>query len=159
MPQTLARTLVAFGVGVIFAVGLAISGMTLPEKVVDFLDVTGDWDPSLALVMIGAIGVHAVGYRLVRRRPSPLLNNHFSVPNLKQIDARLLGGSALFGLGWGLGGFCPGPAVTSLLAGNASVLVFTASMLAGMGLYAAWDAWTARSAVATAPALIEQADA
>jgi hypothetical protein len=109
--------------------------MTQPAKVTAFLDFTGDWDPSLACVMIGAILVHTVLYRLIRRRPSPLFVTAFSLPTRTDIDARLVAGAALFGIGWGLGGFCPGPAVTSLASGHASVVIFVAAMVAGMYLY------------------------
>lgn len=127
--------LAAFISGVIFALGLAISGMTQPAKVTAFLDFTGNWDPSLAFVMIGAIMVHAVLYRVIRRRSSPVLALTFAVPTRSDIDARLLGGAALFGVGWGLGGFCPGPAITSLASGQASVITFVLAMIAGMYLY------------------------
>jgi hypothetical protein len=132
------RSALCFGAGVIFAVGLAISGMTLPQKVLNFLDFFGAWDPSLALVMVGAIGVHAVGYRVVVRRGSPLLAPDFSLPTRTTVDVRLLVGAVLFGVGWGLGGFCPGPAITSLVAGASQVFVFVAAMVAGMGVYAVW---------------------
>jgi uncharacterized protein len=127
--------LMSFVSGLIFAVGLALSGMTQPAKVTAFLDFTGDWDPSLACVMVGAILVHAVLYRLIRRRPSPVFAATFAVPTRKDIDARLIGGAALFGIGWGLGGFCPGPAITALASGRGTVVLFVVAMLAGMSLY------------------------
>ena len=127
--------LAAFISGLIFAVGLAISGMTQPGKVTAFLDLFGNWDPSLAFVMLGAIAVYAVLYRLIRRRATPFFAPIFSVPTRNDLDARLIGGAALFGIGWGLGGFCPGPAVTSLASGHLSVFIFVASMLAGMFLF------------------------
>jgi len=126
------RFLGVFAAGVLFALGLGVSGMTHPEKIIAFLDVAGDWDPSLALVMAGAIGTHAVLYRLVRRRPAPLFADVFSVPERRDVDAKLLGGAAIFGVGWGLGGFCPGPAVVALLSGAPAVFVFVASMVAGI---------------------------
>src|SRR6266508_4619266 len=113
----------AFVSGLVFAIGLAISGMTQPAKVTAFLDFTGNWDPSLACVIAGAIMVHAVLYRAIRRRPTPLFAPTFSVPTRTDIDPRLVGGAAIFGIGWGLGGFCPGPAVTSLGSGQASVVI------------------------------------
>jgi len=125
----------AFVSGMIFSIGLGISGMTQPAKVTAFLDFTGNWDPSLACVMIGAIAVHAILYRVIRRRPTPLFASAFSIPTRQDIDPRLLGGSALFGIGWGLGGFCPGPAVTSLASGHLSVVLFVAAMIGGMSLY------------------------
>src|SRR5262245_23057295 len=115
--------------GVIFAIGLAIGGMTKPAKVAGFLDFTGNWDPSLAFVMGGAVTVYAVLYRLIRRRPTPLFAAAFAVPTRKDIDARLIGGAALFGIGWGLSGFCPGPAITSLASGKSPVVIFVVSML------------------------------
>ena len=110
--------LASFVSGVLFAVGLGVGGTTKPAKVTAFLDFFGDWDPSLAFVMIGAILMHAVLYRLIRRRPVPLFASAFSIPTRTDIDTRLVGGAALFGIGWGLGGFCPGPAVTSLASGR-----------------------------------------
>ncbi len=124
-----------FFAGVIFAVGLGISGMTHPEKVIGFLDFAGRWDPSLGFVMLGAVATHAVLYRLIRRRSSPLFGARFSVPTRSDVDARLIGGAALFGIGWGLGGFCPGPAIVALLSGAPAVAVFVVSMLCGMFLF------------------------
>jgi len=127
--------LASFVSGLIFALGLGISGMTQPAKVTAFLDFFGNWDPSLACVMIGAITVHAFLYRLIRHRSAPLFAATFSVPTRPDIDPRLVGGAALFGIGWGLGGFCPGPAVTSLASGHESVVLFVAAMVAGIYLY------------------------
>ena len=127
--------LVSFLSGVVFAIGLGISGMTQPAKIIGFLDFTGNWDPSLAFVVAGAITVHAIGYRLSRSRPSPLLASTFSVPTRTDLDLRLVGGAALFGLGWGIAGFCPGPALTSLVSGHPSVMIFVVAMIAGMSLY------------------------
>ena len=119
----------------LFGLGLAISGMTMPEKVIGFLDIFGDWDPSLMMVMIGAIAVHAISYRLILKRPSPLFSEHFQIPSLKSIDKKLMLGSALFGFGWGLGGFCPGPAVVSLIAQQSTAIIFVASMVVGMAIF------------------------
>lgn len=127
--------LAGFVAGLIFAIGLAISGMTQPGKVTAFLDIFGNWDPSLAFVMLGAITVHAVLYRVIRQRSTPLFAPTFFIPTRSDLDPRLLGGAALFGIGWGVGGFCPGPAVTSLASGHPSVITFVASMLGGMFLY------------------------
>lgn len=127
-----ASNLVAFGTGALFAVGLAISGMTKPSKVVAFLDLAGDWEPSLAFVMIGAIAVHFVAYRLILRRSSPLFDTKFHLPTRKDIDSRLVAGAALFGIGWGLGGFCPGPALVTAGGGALGALVFVAGMTMGM---------------------------
>ncbi|MEO2169229.1 MAG: DUF6691 family protein [bacterium] len=121
-----------FVAGLVFALGLGISGMTHPAKIIGFLDFTGSWDPSLAFVMAGAIAIHGILYRLVRRRSSPLFATDFSVPARRDVDALLIVGAALFGTGWGLGGFCPGPAMIALLSGTPAVFVFIASMLAAM---------------------------
>jgi uncharacterized membrane protein YedE/YeeE len=106
---------VAFLAGLVFAVGLALAGMTMPSKIVAFLDVTGAWDPSLALVMLSAIGVYLPVHRAVRRRGRPVLAGAvLSVPSETAIDGRLVGGAAIFGVGWGLSGLCPGPAIVSV---------------------------------------------
>lgn len=118
--------------GLIFGLGLVISGMANPAKVLNFLDVTGSWDPSLAFVMLGAIAVTAMGFRLVLRRPKPLLEQSFQLPGQSSIDGPLVFGSAIFGLGWGLFGFCPGPAITSLGLAATSTLVFVPMMLIGI---------------------------
>jgi uncharacterized membrane protein YedE/YeeE len=131
--------LIAFASGVLFSLGLAVSGMTHPGKVLAFLDVAGDWDPSLALVMGGGVVVNAILFRLALRRGAPLLAPAFSLPPRRAIDHRLILGAALFGVGWGLGGFCPGPAVVSLAAGGTPVVAFVASMVSTMTLYE----WTA----------------
>ena len=127
--------LTAFVSGVTFALGLGISGMTRPGKVVAFLDVGGAWDPSLALVMLGAISTHALLLRPILARRTPLLAPRFALLTRRAIDRRLVAGAALFGIGWGLAGFCPGPAITSLVGGHVEPLVFVAAMLAGMSLY------------------------
>lgn len=129
------RLAVAFACGVLFALGLAISGMTHPTKVLAFLDFTGGWDPSLAFVMGGGVLVNVLLFRVALRRGTPLLGRAFALPHKRAIDARLVGGAALFGVGWGLGGFCPGPAVVSLVGGAAPVVVFVVAMLAGMALH------------------------
>jgi len=137
--------LAAFVAGLIFSLGLAISGMTKPGKVTAFLDLFGNWDPSLAFVMMGAIAIYAVLYRIIRHRTVPLYATAFSVPTGGRLDTRLIGGAALFGVGWGLGGFCPGPAVTSLASGQSSVIIFVAAMVAGMFLYRLVDKTWPRS--------------
>lgn len=129
------RLFVAFACGLLFALGLAISGMTHPSKVLAFLDFTGAWDPSLAFVMGGGVLVNVLLFRTAFRRGAPLLARTFALPDKSAIDGRLVGGAALFGVGWGLGGFCPGPAVVSLAGGAAPVVVFVAAMLAGMALH------------------------
>jgi uncharacterized membrane protein YedE/YeeE len=120
-------TLVALFSGTLFGAGLAIAQMTNPAKVIGFLDVAGAWDPSLAFVMAGALSVSAVAFHLHRRKVGP--RPHAA------IDARLLGGAALFGTGWGLAGLCPGPAVASLVSGSGQVALFVVSMIAGMGIF------------------------
>lgn len=136
--------LIAFLTGLVFAVGLAIAGMTQPGKVVAFLDFFGDWDPSLAFVMGGAILVYLPAYRIITRRKTPLFSTRFLVPTRRDLDTRLLVGSAMFGVGWGLGGFCPGPALTSVGAVAPAALVFTASMVGGFLLHRGWDVLTSR---------------
>jgi uncharacterized membrane protein YedE/YeeE len=128
-------SLTSFISGVVFALGLGISGMTRPIKVIGFLDFFGNWDASLVFVMIGAIGVYFVAYRLSRTMRSPILAPGFSIPARTALDTRLIIGAALFGAGWGLSGFCPGPAITSLASGAAPVVVFVASMAAGIYLH------------------------
>jgi uncharacterized membrane protein YedE/YeeE len=127
--------------GLLFGAGLAVGGMTNPRKVIGFLDVGGQWDPSLAFVMIGAIAVHFFAYRWVRGSAAPLFADEFAIPKLRLIDAKLVAGSALFGAGWGLGGYCPGPGIVSLGAGRSDALVFVVSMAAGWWLTARYDAW------------------
>lgn len=122
----------AFGAGALFAVGLLFAGMTRPERVIAFLDVGGAWDPTLAFVMAGAIAVHVVGLRLVQRRAAPLYDTTFHLPTRKDLDARLLLGAGLFGVGWGLAGYCPGPALVSLGGGGTTALVFVGAATAGM---------------------------
>lgn len=122
----------AFASGALFAAGLGISGMTLPQKVIGFLDITGSWDPSLAFVMIGAIGLNLILFRFILRRVGPVFGNVFQLPTRKDIDPRLVAGAALFGAGWGLGGYCPGPGLVSLASGALPALVFVVAMTAGM---------------------------
>lgn len=124
--------LAALGSGVLFALGLGISGMTQPGKVTAFLDFTGAWDPSLAFVMVGAIAVYALGSRLVLHRRQPVLADRFQVPTNRKLDGRLILGAALFGIGWGLAGFCPGPAIVSLSSLQTASLLFVAAMLMGI---------------------------
>lgn len=119
-------------IGLTFGLGIAISGMINPAKVLNFFDVAGSWDPSLAFVMGGAVLVAFVGYRLVFVRPRPLLDDHFHLPKASAIDARLVGGAAIFGIGWGIAGFCPGGALPALGTGRAEVLLFVAAMLAAI---------------------------
>ena len=126
------RNLAAFGGGLVFALGLGLSGMTDANKVIGFLNLAGDWDPSLAFVMVGAIGVHLALYRLILRRDSPLFTDEFHIPTRRDIDGKLVGGAALFGVGWALGGFCPGPGIVSATSQSTAALTFVLTMLVGM---------------------------
>ena len=126
------RAIAGFLCGLIFGIGLVVSGMSNPAKVLNFLDLAGTWDPSLAFVMGGAVAVTFIGYRFLQNRPQPVLAEQFHMPSVRDVDAPLLTGAACFGLGWGLGGFCPGPAVTSLALHADGTLVFVLCMLVGM---------------------------
>ena len=126
--------LAAFVAGALFGLGLTVSQMIDPGKVQGFLDLAGDWDPSLALVMGGALAVAAPAFAWARRLPAPMLERRFHLSALTAIDARLLGGAALFGIGWGLSGFCPGPAISALSFGLGQVWPFVLAMLVGLAL-------------------------
>ncbi len=126
------RNAAAFGSGLVFSLGLGIAGMTRPSKVIGFLDLFGAWDPSLVLVMGGAVFVGLVSFALILRRASPVLVSRFVLPARHSIDARLFLGSALFGVGWGLAGVCPGPALVAAVTGSVPVLAFVAAMAAGL---------------------------
>ncbi len=130
------RIALSFAAGLVFGAGILISGMANPAKVLNFFDLggiaEGTWDPSLAFVMGGALVVTAIGYRLVLRRPAPLADARFHLPNKTVLDARLIGGAALFGIGWGITGFCPGGAVPALGLGRIEPLVFVSTMILGM---------------------------
>ena len=130
------RAITAFLTGLLFGIGLIVAQMTNPSKVIGFLDVAGNWDPSLAFVMVGAIGVYGLAYWLSRARQArPFLVDGFNLPVRRQIDRPLVLGALIFGAGWGLSGFCPGPALTSAGFGEPRVWVFVAAMLAGMMIY------------------------
>ena len=129
------RNLSALAAGLLFGLGLVVSQMTNPEKVIGFLDLFGQWDPSLAFVMGGALIVTTIGYRLTTKYPRPLFDTSFQIPANQQIDKRLAMGSVLFGAGWGLVGLCPGPAVAALTIGGLPVIVFFFAMGAGMALF------------------------
>jgi uncharacterized membrane protein YedE/YeeE len=129
------RLLSAFAAGLVFGIGLILSGMTDPAKVLAFLDLAGRWDPSLALVMAGAIAVGLVGFAVARRRSVSLLGEAMKLPTARQIDRRLVAGGLLFGAGWGVAGFCPGPALVAMAMGHSKALLFVAAMLVGMGLF------------------------
>ena len=132
------KTLAGFLCGLLFGVGLVVSGMSDPAKVLNFLDLFGTWDPSLAFVMGGAVLVAFIGYRIVLNRPAPVLAETFHLPTKKDIDGQLITGAATFGVGWGLGGFCPGPAFTALPLLSTGILAFFPALLIGM--------WAARMA-------------
>lgn len=121
--------------GLVFGLGLIVSGMANPAKVLGFLDLAGHWDPSLAFVMAGAIAVGAVAFTVARRRAVSFLGAEMRLPSARHIDRRLVLGSVLFGIGWGVAGFCPGPALVALGMGEPKALVFVAAMLVGMGVF------------------------
>jgi len=133
------RTVTAFVAGLVFGVGLLLSGMADPAKVLGFLDLAGAWDPSLMFVMGGAVGVGVVAFAVARRRTRSLLGEPMQLPTSTGVDRRLVAGALLFGAGWGLAGFCPGPALVALGLGEAKAVVFVAAMLAGMGLFAFFE--------------------
>ncbi len=126
------RHLLTLLIGAVFGTGIAVSGMINPAKVINFFDVAGSWDPSLAFVMGGALCVTFVGYRLVRRRPCPIYDPSFAIPQNRPLDARLIVGSGLFGIGWGIAGFCPGGALPALGTANTQVILFVAAMIVGI---------------------------
>lgn len=121
--------------GLVFGIGLILSGMTNPDKILGFLDITGIWDPSLTMVMLGAIGVAFFAFRQAATRKDSLLHTPLHLPAARNIDRRLVLGSLAFGAGWGLAGYCPGPALASLATGNLKAVIFTAAMLAGMLIF------------------------
>lgn len=128
-------TLASFVAGLVFGLGLLLSGMANPEKVLGFLDLAGAWDPSLALVMAGAIAVGVIAFTIARHRQVSFLGFDMKLPSGNDITGRLVTGSLMFGVGWGLAGFCPGPGLVALGAGEIRAVVFVASMIAGMGLF------------------------
>lgn len=128
-------TLASFVIGLIFGLGLIVGGMTDPSKVIGFLDIAGQWDPSLAFVMGGALLVGVVAFRLARHRTANFFGGAMRWPAKNDVDKRVVIGSLLFGIGWGMAGFCPGPAITSMGTGNAKALLFVLAMVAGMALF------------------------
>ena len=128
--------------GLVFGLGLIVSGMANPAKVLGFLDLAGDWDPSLVFVMGGAIAVGAIAFFIARHRKVSLLDAPMRLPTSRAIDRRLVGGSLLFGIGWGIAGFCPGPGLVALGMGEVKAVVFVAAMLAGMGI---WELFETRA--------------
>lgn len=129
------RVFVSFVAGGLFGAGLLVSQMTNPYKVVSFLDVLGNWDPSLALVMIGALVTTFIGYRFVFGKEKPLFEDRFYLPTNKNIDGRLIGGAALFGIGWGISGLCPGPALSASTFGGPSIFYFLSGMIGSVVLF------------------------
>ncbi|MGE0486574.1 MAG: DUF6691 family protein [Gammaproteobacteria bacterium] len=125
------RALSFFAIGLLFALGLGVSGMSQPLKVIGFLDLFGRWDPALAFVMGGAVTVTFVGYRWVLKRPAPLLFARFDLPTRRDIDWQLVVGAVMFGAGWGMAGFCPGPALVALASGSVDVMIFVGAMFVG----------------------------
>ncbi len=125
------QLIMALIAGLIFGVGLAIGGMVNPKKVIDFLDIAGNWDPTLLCVLGGALTVTLIGYRLVLRRSQPLFASEFRLPKRNDIDLKLVAGAAVFGIGWGLVGFCPGPAIAAVGLGSIKPVVFVIAMSAG----------------------------
>ncbi|MEO8685105.1 MAG: DUF6691 family protein [Devosia sp.] len=126
------RTISAGLIGLVFGTGIALSGMANPAKVLNFFDIAGTWDPSLALVMASALVVTAIGYRFVLRREKPIVETRFHLPTGRKLDLPLLAGSAVFGIGWGLSGFCPGGAIPALGLGEPTAWTFVGTMLAGI---------------------------
>jgi uncharacterized membrane protein YedE/YeeE len=127
------KLLTAYFCGLLFGFGLGIAEMTSPQKVMGFLDLFGNWDPALIFVMVGGIAVYALIYWLVvKKMKQPIVESQFHIPTRKDLDSKLIIGSVLFGIGWGLGGYCPGPALVSAATLGKPVLIFTAAMLAGM---------------------------
>jgi uncharacterized membrane protein YedE/YeeE len=126
------RLILSYIIGLIFGIGISISGMANPAKVLNFFDIAGSWDPSLAFVMGGALIVTFIGYRVVLKRPAPMMDSGFHLPTRKDLDLRLIGGSALFGVGWGIAGFCPGGALPALGTGRSEVLIFVGALVVGI---------------------------
>ncbi len=142
----MSRAAIAFLSGTLFAIGLAVSKMTCPGKVIGFLDLAGKWDPSLAYVMVGAIAVYATTYWLSRRMPKPIGADSFNVPARGRLDAKLIAGALVFGGGWGLAGFCPGPAFVSAGGGASQPVVFCVAMVLGFWVTRAVDGRIQRTA-------------
>jgi len=137
------RNILTFLVGILFGTGISMSGMANPAQVINFFDIAGTWDPSLAFVMGGAVVVTFIGYRLVLRKPTPVFEPSFDIPQNRRLDARLLTGAGIFGVGWGITGFCPGGALPALGILNADVVIFVAALLAGMLVTRVLSDWAA----------------
>jgi hypothetical protein len=136
MSPRLVSAVFALGAGFVFGTGLWLSSMANPRKVLDFLDLTGRWDPSLLLVMGGAVAVTVLGFRFVLKMDRPLFHSRFEISNVKTIDPKLIGGAIVFGIGWGIAGYCPGPALTALATLSTESVVFVGAMVAGGVLHA-----------------------
>jgi uncharacterized protein len=130
----MAQIAAAFAIGIVFALGLAASEMANPARVIGFLDLAGQWDPTLLLVMAGALSVTVPAFPLILRRSAPLLARRFFLPEKTTLDQSLILGAGIFGVGWGIGGFCPGPALAAVASGSPDVLVFVTAMILGQGL-------------------------
>lgn len=139
MTQSMKSSVVAFISGVIFAIGLGVAGMTQPSKVIGFLRVVKDWDMTLVFVMVGAIGVHFFAYVVKKKMRQPIFDQSWHVPTSQVVDRNLVLGAVIFGLGWGIGGYCPGPAITALATLNPQVILFVASMVGAMMAYNSWS--------------------
>lgn len=126
------KWIVSYLIGLVFGIGISLSGMANPAKVLNFFDIAGHWDPSLAFVMGGALMVTFLGYRIVLNRTAPIMGHRFQLPTKQDLDPSLLSGSALFGIGWGIGGFCPGGALPALGTGRLEVFVFVGALIVGM---------------------------
>ncbi len=148
----MARNIIALLSGVLVGLGLTVSPMTHPDKVLAFLDVGGAWDPSLAFVMGGAVAVTVVAFRFILKRPEPIFETRFYIPTRAAIDRKLLGGAAVFGVGWGLVGFCPGPAITSLAFGHTESFVFAGAMIVGSAAAHFWPRQEDEEAAVSQPA-------
>lgn len=135
------QLIIVFIGGLIFGLGLIVSGMADPSKVLNFLDLSGNWDPSLAFVMGGAICVGVIAFYFAKRRQKTLLGNAMSLPTNTRIDRRLISGSLVFGISWGLAGYCPGPALVSLSSGNSKTIIFVIAMLVGMAIFEVLERW------------------
>jgi uncharacterized membrane protein YedE/YeeE len=144
------RLITTYLIGLVFGVGISISGMANPAKVLNFFDVAGIWDPSLGFVMGGALIVTFIGYRYVLKRPTPMLSQTFYLPGRRDLDLPLIGGSAVFGIGWGIAGFCPGGALPALGTGSVDVWIFVTALLAGIVIANIIQAALARTTQATA---------
>jgi uncharacterized membrane protein YedE/YeeE len=142
------QVIMALIVGLLFGIGLIVSGMTDPSKVIGFLDLAGAWDPSLGLVMAGAVAVGLLAFRIATGRERALLGDAMRLPSSNRIDRRLVLGGLAFGAGWGLAGYCPGPALASLAGGGAKPLIFSAAMLAGMAIFELVERLRARASLA-----------